>query len=233
MKRTSYFIIVISFLFIVPLIFLIFPVKKIDCKLTSGKDCPQEFSDALKSLQNKPLIPTNFDDSVTKLNIPAGYILDSVSKKLPSKLILTFVAEPLLLQISCQDCDQHKSIGVYRHILDSNDLKSEFPNFFVHADNQEVFDNSGLKPEYFDSLKELTESLYKLRIVFQNGEWISEDEIKVSLDNNLTAIFSANQIASQVVALDLIIKSDAIKQTDAEIEEIDLRYKMPVLRTRK
>jgi hypothetical protein len=90
-----------------------------------------------------------------------------------------------------------------------------------------------LKLDFYQPLKRLTESLYKNQVIFQNGEWISEEEIRIFVTDLPVVIFSSDNIENQSTALGLLLKNNSVKQTGVEIKEIDLRFNMPVLRTRQ
>jgi len=230
-------ILIIFFLLILtPAIILILPVKKIECKLSSSLECPETLVTALDSLQNQPLIITDFSNLIANLDLPPGYTLSNVSKSIPDTLKLIFLEEKALFKITCLDCEGELAIGTHRHLLSNSagdENNTELSTFFISSNSQKIIENNQIKPEYFEPAKNLAESLYKLGFVFQNGEWVSQSEIRINLNNYPVAIFSHDQISKQIAALELILKGDALSQASAEITEIDLRYNMPVLRTRK
>lgn len=229
-------LIIFFLLFLTPVIILILPTKKIECKLTSGLECPETLVTALNLWQGQPLIIADFSNLITNLDLPPGYTLSNVSKSIPSTLKLIFLEETAIFKITCLDCDGELAIGTHRHLLpnstgDENNTK--LPIFFISLNKQEIIANNQIKSEYFEPTENLAESLYKLGFVFQNGEWVSQSEIRINLNNYPVAIFSHDRVSKQIAILELILKGDTLNQADTKITEIDLRYNMPVLRTRK
>lgn len=238
-------LLVLILLVVVPGVILFLPIKKIECKLASGQTCPDKLMEKLVDLQNNPLVITDLHQELPKLDLPAGYTLDRSSKKLPGQVKLVFLEETPAYKINCEDCESEITVGTHQHLLSPNlsEKNNDIPLFFLKANTDTIITNNQINDLYFRPLSDLTQSLYKLNLVFQNGEWISANEIRIDLNNYPEAIFSSDQIAKQVAMLELIIKENAFDQAKSqnasgsaiatEISEIDLRYNMPVLRTRK
>lgn len=222
-----------------PLTLLLWPIQKIECQLSANKPCPEILSKSLTKLRQKPLALTDFRKELTELpGLPSGFVLEKVSKKLPNTLTLVFLEESAGFQIKCDDCQEVLLIGDKRHTLQnrSGNNNLELKTFKISKEFDEIIENGELKKTYFDPIDKLIKIFSTSELDFQEGEWVSADEIHINLNNLPTAIFSAQDIENQFSALDLIIKKNALSQTgrdSSQFKEIDLRYNMPVLRTRK
>lgn len=223
-------VILFSALLVLPLSIVFLPVGQVQCQLVPEGNCPGTLQTSLQSLQGNFLVLTSFEEKVTSLPIPPGYALVESKKKLPNTLQLTFQKESALFQVRCVDCPEPLLIGEHSHRLHPQD--SPVPTFDMPYTTTELVTDQTLHQIYFQPLSQIVLSLYKQGLIFQNGKWNSPEEVRLEVADKPELIVSTEAIDHQLAVLAALLSGDSLDQIPEPVREIDLRYNMPVIRTR-
>lgn len=217
-------------LVVLPIVIALLPIRTVSCQIASAAHCPVVLVTALQTLTGRSLLLTQADSTVSELSLPAGYTLVQSRKQLFSELQLTFQEEQALFQITCPDCAEPLVVGEHRHILYSQ--PTDLASFSVPHSQAELLHGSQLNESVFQPLETIVLSLYKQGRIFQNGVWSSPEEIRLEIADTPTVLVSTQDIEGQMLALAAILEGETTSQLPAPASEIDLRFKMPVIRTR-
>ncbi len=211
----------------------LFRTSHINCTLITGEPCPENLSTLLSNLDGTSLFFTKFESVLAgEPYSKEPYTLSSLSKNLPSTLNLTFKQEPLLYGLRFSD-GATELIGKEGTVIRLDNLP-EIAMVEIEAQRQDFFESEDrIIPYYHNVFAGLINSLYKYELIFQNITWKNNYEIRVDLVGHPTAITSENDPIGDMEKLKLLIPSPPYNSVEEEIVEIDLRFDMPVLRTRE
>ena len=209
-------------LVVLPIVIALLPIRTVSCQIASAAHCPVVLVTALQTLTGRSLLLTQADSTVSELS--------QSRKQLFSELQLTFQEEQALFQITCPDCAEPLVVGEHRHILYSQ--PTDLASFSVPHSQAELLHGSQLNESVFQPLETIVLSLYKQGRIFQNGVWSSPEEIRLEIADTPTVLVSTQDIEGQMLALAAILEGETTSQLPAPASEIDLRFKMPVIRTR-
>lgn len=228
-------LIIAAALAVVPLSLLIlqiFRVEAVECRVSSQSQCPESLSVLLdEALVGQPLFLADFPSLLAGEQFSSQpFTFKSIEKRLPSTATITFELEPLLYLIRTQEGEQ-VAVGANGSVIPTQNWPDDTPTVQINESSENIIAADNINLEYHQPLALLINSLYKNQIVFQNITWNSADEIRLeSPGMPLVIIDSANPDLA-ISKLQLIINSGKIEALEEPISEIDLRFKMPVLRT--
>lgn len=224
-------LIVFSVLFLLPLFFLTRKISKINCQLLSGEPCPDELSESLDSIEGRNLVFSKLEVLVSSLETPDGYSLVETSKKLPGQADLIFRQEVSLFLLACDDCDQDTVIGEYRSVLGTQTSANSLSSVHYSLSNDDLFEEKKLRENFFNPVKEVIDFAKNNHLELKNISWISQEEMQLDINNQPKILLSDEDLQKQLKGLEIILDNHINDQVDEEVIEIDMRYKMPVLRT--
>lgn len=219
----------------------VFIVKNIEC-FYEGALLEKKICNPLSGLFGKSLFFTDLENA-SEFNILSAnsnnaetYFVDNIKKELPSTLILNLSTQSPLYRLFYEE----KSYLV----SSTGQLKQDNPNLGLlnlklsESSSSNVIDSNFVKEDEHNFFRDLVVSLQKEKFDVSEINIESEFFVEIKIKNKPRIIVEQSdeityKILQLVVLLEEIdfstIDSDNIDTTD--IKEIDLRYKLPVIRT--
>jgi hypothetical protein len=194
---------------IIFIIGLLFRVSTIDCQI-SEKNCSPELYQDLETLKGKSFF---FVD----LNIDR---LESYQKKFPGTLILNFNEEKLSYTVKFKE--EIFYISELGNILENNQDTNNVTEVIL---NKEFNKNVHIK------LLKIINITNKDNLRVKKIIWNSDQEIILEINNSPKIILDIEAIDIKTNILEILLNSREIKEYEEPIQEIDLRFNLPVLRT--
>lgn len=233
-KKVFYFLILTLLTLSLYFSLKFFTLNSVSCYLEDKDSCGQDLTTTLdKTLLQQSLFFTDFETVLTSEPLASlPYTLVSYQKKLPNQIQVTFVEETLQYFLRTTD-GQRLAVGTEGSIVNLAQNDGQLPEIQINKTHEELSANKKLNPEIHNALAALLNSLYKYQLSFQNIEWNSANEIEFSLKTGQKVILAAENPQHSIEKLQLILDSAEIKTIEEPINEIDLRFEMPVLRTSK
>jgi len=195
-------------------------VGTIECKLTTEKDCPPEIMDSLEEIKGQALLFNNLEEKLNliKFNHPAQ--IKVTAKRLPKTIYLQVAREAGLYQIKNSSKIVTKSGFVFESTQE-NIVIIELP-----ANSYEPKPD----PLIHQNLVTLLESFSSRELEVTSISWQSSDKIHVHLANGLTVALNLEAVPTAGEKLKLILAENTISNLDLSGAELDLRFRLPVLR---
>lgn len=221
---------ILPFLFIFTIIFLIANrVTNINCQI-EGLSCPEDLLQNLADLKGSSFFFTNFEKKLTNnQNRDTVYILTSVKKEFPSTINLNFTQEKIEYELIVEN--ESKYIGISGKNLPhkNNDIKLSI--IWQKEDN--IFEKNKVNSKYHNIFINVSKNLEKVTVDKIILNLISDSEIIMEIQGQPTYIFDIETIETQTKKVDTIIKARELEEIEEPILEIDMRFDLPVLRTRQ
>ncbi len=200
-------------------------VRAITCQI-ENEECPDELIQSLQPLQGSSLLFSKHESSIS--NLQSNYNLTSYSKQLPNTLHLTFSGLPneALLRIDDHEYLLH-SDGALEESTEAtqNTTIFEVPAAGIDSDNRRVKD-----AQLVTHVLEWNTSLEQIRS--EPERVIFNDQVVIlKLNAGLQAIANLNESTTASQRLAIILEHAEVASIDTSIREIDLRFRLPVLRT--
>ncbi|GIK83802.1 MAG: hypothetical protein BroJett025_04240 [Patescibacteria group bacterium] len=213
------------------ILFLAFtPISAVECSVDSTA-CPQDLQNTADSLKNKSFFFSNFEKELLKQQ-PTGlvYILESVSKKFPGTIQLTFKQEQVKYALLV--AGEKKEVGDTGITLPAQSNETKIVIIEWKHDAVVLADNAVIT-EYHKIFLPVAETLSKSVVEHHRLIWNSDTEILLELEGQPLFIFDKQSIQTQIKKVDTIITAREIDEIEEPILEIDMRFDLPVLRTRQ
>jgi hypothetical protein len=96
----------------------------------------------------------------------------------------------------------------------------------------EIAQEESLDKNLNQQINDLTTGLTQAEIKYQNIK-IKKDVFIILLETNYRVLIDKNDVSNGVYKLNQILKNIELKEIDTAIQEIDTRFKMPVLKTKQ
>lgn len=199
---------------------------------TIGEEsCPQEFAENIsRVLTKKSFFFTDLTlvFQTEPLNSQV-YQLETVEKKLPSTLILTFSQENALYVVNQN--------GVYFISQSGKILPNKQPSeqllSITFSDENNLVANSTLDENYHLLFSTIAQKISKHNFLPAQVEWKSDQEIALFLPNMPKILLDIPAIQTKLDILDTIVYAREIEDRKDTVLEIDMRFNLPVLRMKQ
>ncbi len=205
----------------------LFKITQVSCQLNQ-QPCPQELNDSLQALLGKSLFFTKLEEEVYQQQLDF-YQLAKLHKELPGTIHLEFVTKKNVYMVVLPDSSQYlvSESGLIQPTTEESPLTK------IHISNHwsKPIQEHSLETPLHYTLHQLVVTLQTEKITPQKIEALSPDEIKITLDRDITAIVNEDGIESQVKKLAVIEKNIDLATVDTGIHTIDLRFRLPILKT--
>jgi len=196
-------------------------VGQIKCTLSSGETCPDHFLETLSQIKGQPLLFNNLEQKINQLEFSHPVQSQVVSKKLPKTLTLILIQEPELYQVK----DTEYSVTKSGFIFETSNQETVIINL-----PKTVFDQKLLDHSVHQTLVSLLENLATYQVEAKTVEWRSSEEILLKLSNGLEVITNSSSTKVTGQKLELVLSSEPLNNLDLKSKQLDLRFKLPVLR---
>jgi hypothetical protein len=204
------------------------PIKNIACSLEQSP-CPDTLQAALRPLTNKSLLFTKLESEIGQLPLHA-YELDTIRKKLPGTLVLAFKPKKNSYVLNVGE-NAEKWVIAQSGYAQQTAPTETLPEVFISTHGQSPIHDQQLDPTTHQLVQSLLDTLERYQLEVHKIELRSSTEIVLTLPNNLQALLSNDQTDQQVRKLSIITKNLDLATIDTGIRTIDLRFRLPVLKT--
>lgn len=208
-----------------------FSVKNIECQLDQ-QTCPESLTNSLTVLHGKPLFFTNYQSILQEQRVPLPVTLTQVKKHLPNTLNLEFSSQNLAYMIQTNE----GTIAVSTTGVLFKDTTVLPPTTIeVKPELSSVLDpNHAIQAPIHTAFLELVTTLEKSDLPVKHISWVDKDTINLIMnDGQLNAVVDQKNPRVAIEKLELIIKSQEYQAVQENVQEIDLRFDLPVLRMRQ
>jgi len=213
----------------------IFVVNQIECFLESDKsliNCSQ-----LENLKGKSLFFYDFaiDENINQVYLNSEtnqiYQIESIQKKLPFTLVVGLNQQAPVYKLSLEN-------GEFFVVNKTGQMKKDQANLDLVTFNvkdsvkEQIVTDQKVEVNWNDFLNELSTALVNEKIKYQTISVHNADTIEIKLEDNLSAITELTTDPEiDVLRLNTLLDNLDLNMIDVAIKEIDLRFKLPVLRT--
>lgn len=205
-------------------------VTKVDCTVESS-ECPPELAEHSKILKGSSFFFGNFEkklhENLLENNV---YLLQSVTKKLPGTIVLTFEQEEI--EYSLQFEGETKYVGKSGTIIPNNSQPQDVLLIEWKTD-QELIKENRVQNKYHQLFLTITQSLTRTSQEQKKIIWNSDSEVILDIPGRPLFIFDSETIETQIKKVDTIVNAKELDEIEEPILEIDMRFDLPVLRTRQ
>ena len=198
-------------------------VQNVECHLQNNQDCPPYITKELESLKGKQLLFNTFTDQLAQLQFDQPAQVRLKSKSLPHTIVVEASIDP----------------GLYR-LQDSNLVITAKGETFANEQSNlpvvelPVEDNGSesLLTDYHPSLKTIFESFAQQGLDIQKISWYSDQNIQIKLASGLVVITDVDTATITAQKTNLILQAQINQNIQWEQKELDVRFRLPVLRNR-
>lgn len=213
----------------------IFSVSHIECSLESGDVCPPPLIEATQSLQGSSLFFTNIEEKLTSDSTGASqqFTLISHQKILPNALQLTFAPDSALYLLQAQDTTWIVSQRGYLSSYSGESSEATKVNVpsISYSQSLELSESTQLQPTVHQPLATLVSESQRHHLQLAHIEWRTSEFIVLQLENYPRVLVTAADPNHSIAILHTLKKNLDLSTVDAGIKEVDLRFKLPVVRT--
>lgn len=230
-RKVLAFFSVISFFIIIVVVtqftFPIFKIKKIECQI-DDQTCPTELTQQLESIQGKSFLFSPLETQILSLDLNL-YQLESVSKSWPATIFLKFSHKPnsYIIRTSIED---PLLLVAENSLAQPISTQQNLPLIEVYDWNDSIQDDR-VTAQLHQLNLDLIQLLASQNISYSSIKIYGSQQIEISLLENLVALAQTDELESQIIKLAIILEELDLKTIDLQINQIDLRFKFPVLKT--
>ena len=205
-----------------------FTIQSIDCSIGT-QQCPPEYSASLGELKGSSLFFSRFDTRVQTLIPDPTFILESESKILPHTLKLVFSQKKPNYYLQTET-DYYT---VYDDgFIKKSEKNNHEPSIFIDYPIETLLSDNSVKPGLHQELSSLTKALEVTHLAPQKTTLTDSQTITLEILSGVTVFLNLEESAHAVTKLSLLLNSTEIAELPEPLNEIDLRYSFPVLRTK-
>lgn len=202
------------------------PIKQVECSL-DGQNCPQGLEQVVQSLVGTSFL---FAPLEKYLQTPAAqlYQLNEMKKIWPAKVEVSFNLKNATYDLQLADETQYvvADTGFAQQITNHPSLTKITNRYWTKpVMTQQV------NPDLHQLAIRLKNNLEKNKISCRDIIIHHPDKIELVLKPDLRAMAEQNQLETQLTRLAIVLSELDLNAVDINIKEIDLRFKLPVLRT--
>jgi hypothetical protein len=230
MSKKNLVIAGISSIFIVLLLQFVFRVRHIECQIAHTA-CPPDLDQQVQVIKNQSLFFAHLDELITNATTVSPVTLVSIEKTLPNRVLLNFSEEKLAYILKTSD---DKLYLVYQSgKIQLTETTDQAPLLSVFFPSSQYITNAHLEPDIHQKILILFELLYKHAIPIQNSSWQEPHSILLTLTNGIKVYVDPDSSSRGIKALAAVLAAPETNDLKNTIEEIDVRFNLPVLRTRQ
>lgn len=210
-------------------------INQLECQV-EGKAYP-EICQQLDHLKGKPIFFFDLEETSLYQDLlknDQGQIFrpDFIQRQLPGKLIINLIKEQPKYQLVVEDQTYWINNQNY---FGQNDPSLDLPRVRLSSSYQQVVQDRKVDPNFNQEVIDLLEQFEHYQVNFKEI-YLSGQESKVILENDIEMLFELGQDSQQLAAKVKLISlqlEDIKENLPQNIETIDLRFDMPVVKTKK
>jgi hypothetical protein len=212
----------------------LFRVKSFTCQLQNDERCPAGLDEQLTVVFGRSLFFTDFNSLLANLNLSGqSFTVTKLRKRLPSSLELILLPEPFFYILRNANSDEKIAVTAAGMISNSPVIDEQLELVEVYLKDsiwQEIVDNNQVE-SFHQPLSVLLTSLKNNELYFSKIEWQDPSEIRVFTKDKIVIIFDNSLSSTQIKQAKELLSSSELSTLDMEPTELDMRFRLPVLRT--
>lgn len=204
-------------------------VNVVECNVGEN-NCSPEIYQKLEAFKGKSIFFVNIDKILSSSEFQSEVILlEHYQKKMPGTLILNFSEENILYQLNLEQSFLY--ISEFGNILQTNQGKDQITQVYLYGDIGEFIESRSINREKHLIITSIINQLEKDELSVDVINWVDDTEIIIKVKDEPQIVIDNSNVESKINNIKLILGAKEIKDYDKPIEEIDLRFNLPVLRT--
>ena len=208
-------------------------IQTIECTIQGELECPESALQVLQPLYGKPLLFGSLHHDITLLVQPAGYTLQSVTRVVPSSLVVRLKPLDILFSITYQE--QTMSITSNGAVLMTSNLQnqSQIQLHSTDAKTQSQLITVATAPAWLvETVTSVKSFLTEQHQQATSIELHSPFELLLVLEGESHPILiNPQESALNLARLSSILKSDQHSFAASPSAVLDVRFRLPVLRS--
>ena len=204
-------------------------ITTVQCQLDSGA-CPPNVQQKLEALKTHSYFFTNLSQVATTLLPNNSYAVRTTSRIKPREVLISLTSNGSLYQLMWAD-GQSVVITPTGTVLPENTGFTQLPQVMVDLPESDIISNQQLNQPLHQTLLVALQQLSKNSLPWSGIEVRSPQKIVVTLSNLPRVIIDTTTGTEAWQRLPHILASEQVTQLSPPIQEIDLRFNLPVLRT--
>jgi len=205
----------------------ILKVKTVTCSIANTPCSNDELKVVNDTLQNKSLFFLDISKELeSNQEFNKQFILDTYTKELSGKINLIVIKKEPLYKVNLDN--KNFLVTKQGHLLEST-TELKLPLVTWHPAPNSLVTTQKINPKFHKGLLTLLTQLKTFEISTKEINWLSDEKIKVTLENNLHFILDIKGLSTKAQAIKLINDSKEIQALEQGNKEVDLRFKLPVL----
>jgi hypothetical protein len=203
---------------------------QIRCQVADGQPCPADIeAEFSRQLTGKPLLFFPYRHSISRLEpLSQPFLVSGVSKTLAGAVTIDIVMEDPAYVVAFPD----KAVVATRTglLFQRPDQPPELVT--VRIDDPELAQSAQMPLPIHTAILTILEAAEDFQLPVVQITWLDNSTIRLSMkEQAVEAVIDAQSPRKQLFALKLLLESPVPESVAEPIDEIDLRFTMPVLRT--
>lgn len=205
-------------------------VKQVTCTVRADR-CSSELSQQLEKLYGQSLFFTDLTQlSSQLLESEIGYRVQAVSKEWPDQLSVQLEPQQVVYQLRLLGQDQFVSVTDLGWLI-AQPQRNDVPLLIVTPEVWSSWQARGEVPlTLHEQFQGIPASVQHESLIITHWVLVDEQTIVLYLPTDQTVIIESASITSDLHQLNLLAKGVDWSVFSSPIQEIDLRYNLPVLR---
>lgn len=208
----------------------LFRIKQIECQLEQ-QPCPSEIASQFEQLYGNAIYFFDGSQIDSALQTTPTFYVARYQFKLPHTLHVSLRQQALAYTLTTMTKEKSLAVTTDGRITttvpSTSQIVVEVPDAEWSKLSEETTVDVGLHTTLTTALRELTE----LNLPIYQLVLIDTQTLALYLPEKPTIILDATQISSSVARLKLVLAELEVNPMPTQVQEIDVRYKLPVLRT--
>lgn len=206
-------------------------VHDVTCQDDRQQECPTEVVSQLHSLKGQSLIFANIETQTSSLLAETPtHRLKTIQKLFPDTVVIELESQQLLYQLKLLGQSEYRTVTDTGSVIVGGRTDGLIL-LVVSADLWDAWQSAGMvDPFVQESLSKLPLLLAESGIQTEALVLIDAQTLVMYLPNNQTAIIDTAELPGDLARLTVILDELQSQPLEQPIEEIDVRYDLPVLR---
>ncbi len=222
-----------KFLIIIPIIFTLFflftaKIQAINCQINQSECNQTELALIESILKNQSLFFYNIQEDLNNnQEFNKQFILTNYSKELNGNINLVIIKQEPLYQVKLDK--QSYLVTKQGYLLKATVPVPKLPLVTWSQPPSNLITSQKITVPVHQELVQLLTQLNKDEVLVKEINWLSNEEIRVNLVNNLEFILDKKSLSNKASVVKLISNSKEIEALEQAKKVVDLRFKLPVL----
>lgn len=205
-------------------------ISIIECQL-NNQPCPSEITQYFSPLHNQKLLTIRPQLEELIQNLASPYQLHEYRLKFPHTLQIWLLTQQPAYQLQNIQTQETRVITVSGQVMGEQPLSNLITLQIPPDVWTKYWTSNSLVTEEHNTFSSIVQQLKNSAIPIMTGEISSDQTLRISLPENRTALLDIQELHIGLVRLELLLENLRKTPPTDPVVEIDVRYKLPVLRT--